>query len=80
MAEVSKLSDANAVTKGKKDSDEELQDPDFFVYPNDSFSVSVDDHTVRTDKLHTSTKDTNGRGRGRGKPKKKGRSSIKLPE
>jgi hypothetical protein len=71
MAEVSKLSDANAVAKGKKDTDEELQDPDLFAYPNDSFSVSVDDHTVRTDKLYTSTKDTVGRGRGRGNQKRK---------
>jgi hypothetical protein len=79
-AEVSKLSDGDAVTKGKDDSDQELQDPDFFAYPNDSFSISGDDHTIPTDEPHTSIKDTVGRGCGRGKPRKKGRSGIKLPK
>ncbi len=74
------MSDADAVARGENDSDQELQDPDFFAYPNDSFSMSGDDHMLPTDKHSASTKDTGGRGRGRGKPRKKGRSSIKLPQ
>ena len=66
-------------------SEQELQEPDFFAHPTDSFSISGDEETLPTIANNNLVNTSGGQGRGRGTRKQSTRkgirkSGVKMPQ